>query len=274
MIPLAVPPQGIRANVARARAQLHRGNLQQSLDSLSKCLHDIAEVSLASKALFELEVNISEILSELVNHKDMEPVFAGRPHIKRKFVYTRGNETPLAVVLEGLATLFGERSAADMEAKKQLKEARKQETLKKAAQQLELGNKARAMAYMRRLIDEFGDEPSLIPNLTEHLEIAGMYHEAAEFYEEAISRFPKNAAVYRGAAIAWMHAKEFAKSESIFLKVLNTFGGHASTYGNMAKLYLAWGHRHQAEEAISKALALEPTQPEALEVAATLFKRD
>ena len=271
---LSIPPQPVRANIARARAQLHRNNIPQTMLALALALRDIVKVQLTSAALFELEVHISEIRREMVNHKDLAPIFVGRGvEVKRRFAYKRGRELALANVLEGLAAMFHEQTAAEETARQNAREQRKRELLENGIRQLHEGNLPRGKAYLRRLADEYGEETDLLTLVGNHLSSAGLHYEAAEIYEEAIARFPRDAAAYRGAAMSWMEAQEYAKAEDIFLRILRTFGGHASTYGKMARLYYAWGRRALLEEALANALSKDPGQTDALEVEELLHQQ-
>ena len=54
--------------------------------------------------------------------------------------------------------------------------------------------------------------------------------------------------------------------------MLRTFGGHASTFGKMSKMYLAWRKKQAAEDNALRALQTDPEQADALEVMAALGK--
>ena len=81
-------------------------------------------------------------------------------------------------------------------------------------------------------------------------------------YEEAMQAQPREAAAYTGAVAAWLKLREFEKAENIYKAILRTFGGHPSTFGKMAKMYLEW-----------HALQADPRQADALEVMAVLDKK-
>ena len=65
---------------------------------------------------------------------------------------------------------------------------------------------------------------------------------------------------------AWLKAGEYDRAEATYQAILRTFGGHPSTFGKMAALYLAWGKIPQAREMAARALAGDPRQTDALAV--------
>ena len=83
---------------------------------------------------------------------------------------------------------------------------------------------------------------------------------------------PREASAYTGAVAAWMELREYEKAEAVYQAVLRTFGGHASTFGKMSKLYLAWRKKQAAEDNALRALQTDPEQADALEVMAALGK--
>ena len=66
--------------------------------------------------------------------------------------------------------------------------------------------------------------------------------------------------------------REYEKAEAVYQAVLRTFGGHASTFGKMSKMYLAWRKKQAAEDNALRALQTDPEQPDALEVIEALGK--
>jgi len=129
---------------------------------------------------------------------------------------------------------------------------------------------AKGRAFLKRIVEEFGDEDGIRLQMGQIFAAAGLFAEAAAMYEEAMTLQPREAAAYTGAVAAWMELREYEKAEAVYKAVLRTFGGHASTFGKMAKMYLAWHKKHDAEESALRALQTDPEQPDALEVMAAL----
>lgn len=69
---------------------------------------------------------------------------------------------------------------------------------------------------------------------------AGLFAEAAAMYEEAMTHSASRGLGLHGAVAAWMELREYEKAEAVYQAVLRTFGGHASIFGKMSKMYLAW----------------------------------
>ncbi|RXE65451.1 tetratricopeptide repeat protein, partial [Muribaculaceae bacterium Isolate-002 (NCI)] len=141
---------------------------------------------------------------------------------------------------------------------------RKKTLIQTGVQLMREGQAAKGRAFLKRVADEFSDEEGIRIQLGQIFAAAGQYAEAAEMYEEAMLSQPREAAAYTGAVTAWLKLREFEKAENVYKAILRTFGGHPSTFGKMAKMYLEWRQRGQAEDMALRALQADPQQTDAL----------
>ena len=270
---LTSAPKSIRENIARAKGYLRRDEVERALVTMSEALRQLAEIRLARSARAEVEIQIDEFLAALVRHSVLQPLLdpadTGNP---RSITLQQGKEAALSTVLEGLAKILqtSAEQAVQQEAESRL--ARKKQLIGNGLDFLREGQVAKARAFLKRIVEEFGDEDGIRLQMGQIFSAAGLFAEAAAMYEESMALQPREAAAYTGAVAAWMELREYEKAEAVYKTVLRTFGGHASTFGKMAKLYLEWHKKHDAEEAALRALQTDPEQADALEVMAALNK--
>lgn len=270
---LTTAPKYIRENIARAKGYLRRDEVERALVAMSEAVRQLAEIKLARSARAELEIQIDEFLSGLVRHSVLQPLLdpgnTGKP---RNICLQQGKESALSTVLDGLAKILqtSAEQAVQQEAENRL--ARKKQLISSGLDFLREGQVAKGRAFLKRIVEEFGDEDGIRLQMGQIFAAAGLFAEAAAMYEESMALQPREAAAYTGAVAAWMELREYEKAEAVYKAVLRTFGGHASTFGKMAKMYLEWHKKHDAEEAALRALQTDPEQADALEVMDALDK--
>lgn len=271
---LTTAPKDIRENIARAVGYLRRGEVERSLLAMSEALRHMAEVRMLRSARAELDIQISEFLASLIHHQRMQPLLdpehSGKP---RDIPFQQGKEAALATVLDGLGRILQKESENCVQAEIAARMERKKYLIETGLQFVHEGQIAKGRAFLKRVVEEFSQEDGIRIQVGQIFSAAGLYQEAAEIYEEAITRQPREPAAYTGAVAAWMELHEYEKAENIYKTVLRTFGGHASTFGKMAMLYLLWHKRQAAEDMAFRALQADPEQPDALQVMAALKRR-
>jgi len=271
---LTTAPKDIRENVARAMGYLRRDEVERALMTMSTALRRYAEVKLLRSARAELDIQIGEFLSALVRHHAMQPLLdpnhTGKP---KAITFQPGKETMLATVLEGLAKILQQEAEHSVQLEAEEKLERKRQLISMGLEFLREGQVAKGRAFLKRIVEEFSDEEGIRLQMAQIFSAAGLFSEAAAMYEEAMEAQPRDPAAYSGAVAAWLELREYEKAEGVYKAVLRTFGGHASTFGKMAKMYLEWHRKQPAEEAALRALSADPEQQDALEVMAELDKR-
>ncbi len=270
---LTSPPKDIRENIARAKGYLHRGELPRALAAMSAALRGCVGVKMFKQARFELSIHFDEFLTDLVRHPGMQPLLdpgnTGKP---RKIPYQSGKEGALAAVLDGLAKILEEAEAAKKRAALQSKENRKQELMDTGTERILKGDISRGRAYLKRAAAEFGHEPGVYHTVGLRLQETKQFADAADMFEHAMENEPKEPDSYTQAINCYLQVHEYEKAEAVYMKILRQFGGHPTTFGRMAKLYMLSHQRVKAEDFATRTLQLDPKQPDALQVMDALNK--
>lgn len=271
---LKVAPKELRENIARANGYLRRGEVPRALRAMGSALRQFAGIQLMRGPRAELDIQISEFLNALVHHQTMQPLLDpahnGKP---RPIRYQQGKEAALATVLEGLAKIITSEAEAEIKRNAEERLERKKTLIETGTRLLKEGQPAKGRAFLKRVAEEFSEDPGIRVQLGKIFIAEGRLVEAAEMYEESIQHQPREVAAYTGAVAAWLELREYEKAEKIFQAILRTFGGHPNTFGKMAKMYWDWRKRDKAEELAIRALQGDARQKEALEVLDALKRR-
>lgn len=264
---LNVAPKDLRENIARANGYLRRNEVPRALNTMGSALRQFAGVQLMRAARAELDIQISDFLNALAHHQTMRPLLdpsgSGKPKTIR---YQQGKEAQLATVLEGLAKIINSEAEESIRKETEARIERKKSLIETGTKLLHEGQLAKGRAFLKRVAEEFSGDEGIRVQLGKIFAAEGQLMEAAEMYEESMQYEPRAVAAYTGAVSAWLELREYEKAEKVFLTILRTFGGHANTFGKMAKMYWDWRKRDKAEELALRALQGNPKQPEALEV--------
>lgn len=268
-------PKEIRENIARAKGYLRRDEIPRALDTMASAIRAFADVTLFKTARFETVIQLEGFLDELNKHPQMQvlldPHQTGKPRV---ISFQQGKEKVLATVLEGLAKILLSAAQNNKAEEQHALEQRKRELIATGKMRIEEGDIARGRSFLKRAAAEFGQEAGVLVEIGRVFLSLGQFQDAAESFESATDAFPKEAEAYAEAIEAHTKALEYAKAEKMYLKIFRQFGGHANTYGRLAKLYVAWQKRPKAEEFAFRALQLDPTQADALAVMQTLNTRN
>ena len=270
----ATLPKTIRENIARAKGYLLRGEVSRALETMSAALREGGATSMSRTARFEMEAHLVELLNDLPRHPPMrallDPHNTGKP---RPIPYQQGKEAILATVLEGLNKILLNAASQQEQQEQEAVEQRRKNLIEIGVEALQGGDFGRGRSFLRRAVAEFGDHPGMCMEVGRLLDEHKQYVDAAQVFEMAFEKNSKEVEAYGAAVQAYLNAMEYEKAEAVFLKILRQFGGHASTYGRMAKMYYAWHKRTKAEEFAVRALQLDKTQPEALEIMERIDRR-
>lgn len=260
-------PKEIREDFARAKGYLRRSEVVRAMETMGRNLRSFTNNPALKNHSNAISALMYEFLNDLTFHPKMkcllDPSGTGSPH---KLIYTKGKEIPLATVLEGLARILREAEEAENANALNAKNNRFQTLIDAGEAHFKEGDVNKGNAYFNRAAAEFGKKEGVCIDLARRLTALEQHNIAAEIYILSIEQFPKNNVAYTEGIEAYIKSKEYAKAEEIYLKILKQFGGHANTYGHMAKLYLTWGKKYDASDFVLRALQLDATQADALEV--------
>lgn len=257
-----VPAAG--RNIARARAQLKRDDTIRALESLLAGLAEFNPRAVPGKVRFELEVILQECVRDLNRQPAVRALFEALAQSSAVQVpYTPGQEQKLLGVLTILHKALSEHKEAERQNARDRREQRRDALLQKGRDFLQTGDGPRGKSSLRKLAEEFGEEPGVLLQAAEMLFGGKFYFEAAEMLEQAIENFPKESKAYALATQSYMQIREYDKAEKIYLKALKQFGKHPRTLLNLAKLYAAWNKNEEAFRAAQEAYAKDASLQEA-----------
>lgn len=267
-------PKQVRENIARAKAQLRRGDLPRSIEAMIEALNALAGLRILGPSRFETQIGIQEYVTDLNRSPALRALFEA--HGIRQgttIAFACGQELALATKL-GIIHKALEADRLRRESETEAGVAQRKATLLSGGQaQLRSGDLPRGRSILRRAAEEFGHERGILSDIGELLAQAGLGFEAAEMFESAIAAFPDDSRAYSGAIENYLKLGEYAKTEAIYMAALRQFGSHPQTFLNMAKMYLAWHKKDKAWEYADRAFKADPKNQDARVLIETLENR-
>ncbi len=265
----------VSENLARAKAYLKRDDCLRSLEAAAASLEFYAQKKIVGNAKFLAEVNFREYINALARHGMVRNFFLSRGITKEPLIiYKAGQEEELAKALRVLLRALEEISQQAEKAEQKKEEQERDDSLKKGLELIYTkGEEIRGRAILRRHLDVYGQEEGVMTEVAGHFLKASLSLEAAELYERAMEKFPKDARAYLGAIEAHTALGDNEKVEKTYLKIIKAFGGHPKTYLNMSKFYLGWHKRLKAYEYALWALQGDENLKEAQEIMDKIDKR-
>ena len=265
----------VSENLARAKAYLKRDDCLRSLEAAAASLEFYAQKKIVGNAKFLAEVNFREYINALARHGMVRNFFLSRGITKEPLIiYKAGQEEELAKALRVLLRALEEISQQAEKAEQKKEEQERDDSLKKGLELIYTkGEEIRGRAILRRHLDVYGQEEGVMTEVAGHFLKASLSLEAAELYERAMEKFPKDARAYLGAIEAHTALGDNEKVEKTYLKIIKAFGGHPKTYLNMSKFYLGWHKRLKAYDYALWALQGDESLKEAQEIMDKIDKR-
>ncbi len=259
-----VIPQDVTQNIARAKALFRRDEVLRGLDALILALNAYEPAKLMGRSRFEVEVLITECMQEVNRNPSVRKILEALTNSpKASIPYVPGGEAKLKALLPVVRKAIAETSNQKEQKEQEERELRKNTLRDKGIAYLKAKDLPRGKAALRRLADEFGDEPGIYVLVGAHLLEAGLFYDAAEFLELSMEKFPRESKAYAYATKCYIALREFGSAEGVYVKAIKTFGKHPVTLTNLAKLYLAWNKKDKAFEAAQAALGLDANNAEA-----------
>lgn len=268
---MSIVPKEIRENIARAKGYLRRNEVMRAMEAMGSNMRLYANDPSLKQHTNDITKSISTFLEELTFHPRMkcllDPKGTGSPS---QLIYTKNKEMALAVVLEGLAKLLQKVIDAESDSSKSDSEKRMHALIAKGEEYFKNDDIQRGRAFFSRAASEFGKADGVYIELGRRLFLLEQYSNAASMYELCIEEFPKDSTGYVEGVEAYIKAKKYSEAEKMYIQILRQFGGHAKTYGRMAKLYLLLNNKAKAFDFANRALKEDPEQEDALEVSKKL----
>jgi tetratricopeptide (TPR) repeat protein len=258
------PAKKIREDIARARAALGKGELPRSLAHLLDAVRAFTAARILGREKAEVQAYLQEYLRELNRHPAVKSHFTARNvHVTPYVKYRNGAEAELARALAGLLEELEHRDRQDERRADERRARRKEDLLAPAQAALESGELPKAKALLRRVAEEYGQEPGVLADCGQRLLRAGLFLDAGELLERAVAQDPRDSRALAWAVQAYSDAREFSKVEALYRQALQTFGNHPRTLLHMARMYMEWRKFDDAYDCARKALEADPALDEA-----------
>ncbi|NJB69390.1 tetratricopeptide (TPR) repeat protein [Desulfobaculum xiamenense] len=263
--PIGTPFQRVKRNIARASNHLNKNDFLKAVDAARTAFALVpACTTVVGQQKIELRFMLEEFCDKFSNTPGILLILSrmkmrARPYLK----FVNGNHEMIASRLEIFGTRLEDMEREKVERHELQRDARRKELLDKGQQCLDSGETPRGKAYLRRVAEEFGDEPGVVTDVGKRMLAAELFPEAAEILEESRSRFPGDSEAYQHCVHAYLGMGEFAKAEAVYKDALRQFGNHPITLLNLSKLYLAWRKRDEAYDYARRALEADPSLDEA-----------
>lgn len=259
-----VPPS-VPQHIARARAAMKRGEALKAVTSLLNALDLFEPKKVIGKAKYETEIMIMEVLDELNRNAKVQEFLAkiDKKGKVSRVLYTPGQEAELYGALIVLRKVLQEEEEADEMNLAENREERRDQLWTKGTELLEKGEVPRGKAILRRLAEEFGEEPGVNAKIGAALVNAKLAPEATEYLEAAIRQAPSDHKSYGLLVRSYTELRAYEDAERVYLAALKRFGQHYKTLINLATLYKLWNKREKAYDVARMALREAPDNKEA-----------
>ena len=264
---MATAARIIREHISRAKGYLRRDDLERAIGSAKDALVHKNTAAALGMSRSEVELLFVELCDEFSRHPKVVALLEGLGVRGGAFLrYQAGEETLLIKKLIAFQIKMEEIEQRAQQRVETIRAVQKAEWLTSGRELLAQKNFPRGKVMLRRVAETYGDEPGLAREVGTLFDEAGLTAEALEMYALAIQKAPNDEQAWRLAIAAADVLGEFKKAEALYLEALKIFGAHPLTYCNMAKFYLKWHRKDDAFEYAQRALALDPSLAEALEI--------
>lgn len=268
------PAKMARENIARASRDLLKGDMARAVGFCCDALKIMIESTIFGKEKFEVEVHLQEFLKEFNQNPEVKAYFAAKEvHTSPYVRFARGEERK---VLAALSVVLGDLQAAEVENAEGAKQRQADEirdTLDQGQLLLDAKELPKAKAVLKRLVEKYPKEEGLKTDVGGRLLKAGLFFEAGEILEQAISENPKDSKALALAVQSYKSAREFTKMEALYKFALKTYGSHPRTLLHMAEMYFEWNKWDEAYNFAKQAYDADNSMDKAKEIMDATAKR-
>lgn len=266
MSQLAVPAS-VAQNIARSKSLVKRNEPARAIEALLCALSAFEPQKIVGKARSVAEIHIHEAVTELNGHPKIKALIQEvAKSSKAAIAYGPGGESQLTTVLNILLKALTEAEMAKAKAEEEALDSRRKALIDKAGEHMAAKEYPRGKAVLRKLGEEFGNEPGMYAYIGSVLSKADLREDAVEFLEMAVEAFPRAPEAYGELVACYLALREFEKAEKAYMAVIKEFGQHPKTLVNLGKLYIAWNKKDKAFEILNKAVRMDPGNEEAAEL--------
>ncbi len=259
--------RSIRENISRARGYLRRDEFFRCIEAANDALMLKANNAALGTGRSEVDLLFAEMCDDFSRHPKVLAFLEGIGVAAAPFLrYKPGDELLLIKKLTAFRIKMEDVEQRAKERAAKRRALQKAEWLQAGQELLRQKNYPKGKVYLRRVAESFGDEAGVIRDVGRLFFDAGLHVEAAEMFALAMANFPTDEQAWRLAIDTYDTLGEFKKAEALYLDAVKAFGGHPLTFLNIAKFYLKWHRKDDAFDYAQRALDMDPSLTEALEI--------
>ncbi|MDL2285742.1 tetratricopeptide repeat protein [Desulfovibrio sp. OttesenSCG-928-F07] len=256
-----------RRKISAVGGLLRQNNVINAVQSLHNGLQDMLRENLLKSERDEFERLLTDAVRAVSSNAKIREAF------QMTLTYTPGDEAGLLANIRILLDTLEQLALDEAEKRFMELEAAKQRRFEEGVTALGAGNTEKAKEIFNALAGEYGTDITLLVNIAEAYEQAGLLEDAAFFLEKASAGDPQSAYIHNKRGILYRKMKRFEDSEQAFISALAITPDDPYIYFNSGRLYVDWQKWPEAQKAGSKALELEPEFNEAKMLAEYAAKR-
>jgi Flp pilus assembly protein TadD len=257
----------VKEHFGRAKAYIAKPDAVRALLAYREGLKGLAQGLVVGRDRIELDVFAGEALRSLNRDDEVRRFAAG------ELVYAKGQEKQLYLDMTELARKI--QAARDKFREGEVR-SRKNEIdrlVLKVQQHLAARQLIEARRLIRRLIEEYADEPGLCTDVGTRMMRSGFPEEAIEFLQRAIEQNPRDARPYGGLAMIYEQTGRYDEAEALLKAAAKQFGAGPRIFLRLARLYKLTRRFPEAFDAARTAVELDPSQREAAQIEAEMRAR-
>ncbi|MBF0482579.1 MAG: hypothetical protein HQK81_10340 [Desulfovibrionaceae bacterium] len=257
----------IKADVARAKIYLARGDLLKSVEAFIAALTAKVAAPMAGADKSVIEPQMSEYCDEFSNNFQAIEFLKSIDYTEKPYIKFRPGLD--GKILNKLTAFRLKMLAVEDEANKAAqaeRQARLDDLLAKGKEFLAAGQAAKGKVLLKRAAEQFASQPGVLAEAGKLMLDAGYPSDAAEVLRTAMATFPRDPAPYKSYIDACLAMGNNEATEEAYLNVVKVFGPHPQTYLNISKFYVNWRKNDLAFDYAQRAFGMDANLTEAKEI--------
>lgn len=257
----------IRRQLKQVPSVLRQGKLVSAARAVVEGLKIVLTTPLMKAEKDEFVDAIREAIDYLNNDQNVRKLYP------LAIEYAAGEEKKTLEQMAELLDVINEDAMSGVPEMARRMMERKQTALDEGQNHLDAREYDKARKVFLEISAEFAEDADLKGQIGEKVLAAGLYEDAAKYFEDAIAINPNALHHYNRLGISLRKLGRFELAEKAYLSVLPLASEDPSLLFNIGRLYAEWGRWDKALEFGQKAFALNPELVEAQKLAAFARKR-
>lgn len=256
-----------RRQIAQVSTLLRQNNVVNAVQTL----YGGVQVMVTQSLLKSEKDEFSNLISESVKNIAVNEIIRSR--FAMQIVYNPGEEKRLMEQLRILLDSLEASAVSEAEKAFQERERKKREKFQKGATELGEGRVEVGKGIFESLASEYPTDVSLLVDMAEVYEKAGLLREAADLLEKALEHDQRSAYIHNKLGILYRKTKAYEKSDEHFKAAILLVPDDPYIYFNAGRLYVDSERWADAHAAAVRALECDPGFAEAQKLADYAKKR-